>query len=274
MTTIKMSNRSPLEGKPGRPLPFSWAVGRSRRFGCSPHRRDIGLAPSSCRLPLKGGVVRKSRFSALRSRNGLGRLGPAGRMRGGGGPRRQGGIVLAVSLILLLVLTLVAVIAMRGATLDLKIVKNTVDRNYAFEVSEGSRQLANTALDQHTHYRDWSSFSMPAGLAPVNSSSILFNDTANLGDLSAGNVDMEYRVDSAGGTDYDDATDLRADIFVTRVDSRIATGAGAAIGEGYAGLGQGAAAGGGLIFFDLRSVGMGVNNASATTGTQYRHVIR
>ena len=220
--------------------------------------------------------MRKSRFSSLRLRNGLGPAGPgaataaaAGRMRGGGGgPRRQGGIVLAVSLILLLVLTLVAVIAMRGATLDLKIVKNTVDRNYAFEVSEGSRQLANTALDQHTHYRNWTSFTMPPGLVPVNSSSVLFNDTANLGDLSAGNVDLEYRVGSVG------ASDLRADIFVTRVDSRIATGAGAAIGEGYAGLGQGAAAGGGLIFFDLRSVGMGANNAAATTGTQYRHVIR
>ena len=36
---------------------FSWAVGRSRRFSCSPHRRDLGLAPSSCRLPLKGGVI-------------------------------------------------------------------------------------------------------------------------------------------------------------------------------------------------------------------------
>jgi len=28
----------------------------------TPHRRDIGLAPSSCRLPLKGGVVR-TRFA-------------------------------------------------------------------------------------------------------------------------------------------------------------------------------------------------------------------
>ena len=46
-----------------RPLPFSWAVGRRRRFRCSPHRRDIGLAPSSCRLPLKGGVMRMIRHS-------------------------------------------------------------------------------------------------------------------------------------------------------------------------------------------------------------------
>ncbi|MDD9819187.1 MAG: hypothetical protein OXU61_13820, partial [Gammaproteobacteria bacterium] len=34
-----------------------WAVGRWRRFRRSPHRRDFGLAPSSCRLPLKGGVM-------------------------------------------------------------------------------------------------------------------------------------------------------------------------------------------------------------------------
>ncbi|MDD9819031.1 MAG: hypothetical protein OXU61_12990, partial [Gammaproteobacteria bacterium] len=42
--------------------------------------RDIGLAPSSCRLPLKGGVMRESgnpwrirgsRFSSSRLRNGL-----------------------------------------------------------------------------------------------------------------------------------------------------------------------------------------------------------
>jgi len=40
-------------------LRFSLGVGRSRRLRCSPHRRDFGLAPSSCRLPLKGGVMRE-----------------------------------------------------------------------------------------------------------------------------------------------------------------------------------------------------------------------
>ena len=68
------SHHSPLEGESQqpsrqapaaavggmRPLRFSWAVGCSRRFRCSPHRRDIGLAPSSCRLPLKGGVMHRN----------------------------------------------------------------------------------------------------------------------------------------------------------------------------------------------------------------------
>ncbi|MDD9817705.1 MAG: hypothetical protein OXU61_06175, partial [Gammaproteobacteria bacterium] len=49
------SHHSPLEGEPIRPLRLPWTVGRWRRFSCSPHRRDLGLAPSSCRLPLKGG---------------------------------------------------------------------------------------------------------------------------------------------------------------------------------------------------------------------------
>jgi len=40
-----------------RPLRFSWTAGRSRRLRRSPHRRDFGLAPSSCLLPLKGGVA-------------------------------------------------------------------------------------------------------------------------------------------------------------------------------------------------------------------------
>ena len=35
-----------------RRLRFSWAVGRRRHFRCSPHRRDVGLTPSSCRLRL------------------------------------------------------------------------------------------------------------------------------------------------------------------------------------------------------------------------------
>jgi len=69
------SHHSPLEGESRQPsrqarllrwghaaprhLRFSWTVGRSRSLRCSPHRRDFGLAPSSCRLPLKGGVMRK-----------------------------------------------------------------------------------------------------------------------------------------------------------------------------------------------------------------------
>ena len=79
------SHHSPLEGESQqpsrqaqaaavggiRPLRLPWMVGCSRRVSCSPHRRDIGLAPSSCRLPLKGGVVRENCFSSLRLRNGL-----------------------------------------------------------------------------------------------------------------------------------------------------------------------------------------------------------
>ena len=80
------SHHSPLEGESQQPsrqataaavggrrhLRLSWAVGCSRRFRCSPHRRDFGLAPSSCRLPLKGGV--------MRGNGGLGFIGwmPAG----------------------------------------------------------------------------------------------------------------------------------------------------------------------------------------------------
>jgi len=88
------SHHSPLEGESRqtsrqarlprwghaapRPLRFSWAAGRGRRFRCSPHRRDFGLAPSSCRLPLKGGVMRTSRCSSLRLRNGWGAFGIGG----------------------------------------------------------------------------------------------------------------------------------------------------------------------------------------------------
>ncbi|MDD9817423.1 MAG: hypothetical protein OXU61_04725, partial [Gammaproteobacteria bacterium] len=55
------SHHSPLEGESRqpsrqapaaavggrRPLRLPWTVGRWRRFRCSPHRRDFGLAPSS-----------------------------------------------------------------------------------------------------------------------------------------------------------------------------------------------------------------------------------
>jgi len=78
--------RRPYTGGGGgmRPLRFSWAAGRSRRFGRSPHRRDFGLAPSSYRLPLKGGVMRRN--SLCKNPEGIQRIQPSRHSRAGGNP--------------------------------------------------------------------------------------------------------------------------------------------------------------------------------------------
>ena len=73
--------------------------------------------------------------ASLRSRNGL-----AGRAR-------QGGVVLVVSLILLMVVTLIAVSSMRGTMLEEKMAGNSLDRNVAFQSTESAIREAEGAIE-------------------------------------------------------------------------------------------------------------------------------
>ncbi|MDH3305864.1 MAG: PilX N-terminal domain-containing pilus assembly protein [Gammaproteobacteria bacterium] len=61
--------------------------------------------------------------------------------------RRQRGVVLIVSLILLLVVTLLAVSSMQGTALEEKMAGNTRDRNLAFQTTESAIREAETYIE-------------------------------------------------------------------------------------------------------------------------------
>ncbi len=63
------------------------------------------------------------------------------------GRHRQTGAVLAVSLILLLVVTLIAVSSMQGTMLEEKMAGNTLDRNLAFQSAESAAREAENAVE-------------------------------------------------------------------------------------------------------------------------------
>lgn len=61
--------------------------------------------------------------------------------------RRQRGVVLIVSLIMLLVVTLLAVSSMQGTALEEKMAGNTRDRNLAFQTTESAVREAETYIE-------------------------------------------------------------------------------------------------------------------------------
>lgn len=64
-----------------------------------------------------------------------------------GARSRQRGVVLAVSLILLLVVTIIAVSSMQGTMLEEKMVGNALDRNLAFQATESAVREAEISIE-------------------------------------------------------------------------------------------------------------------------------
>ena len=64
-----------------------------------------------------------------------------------GNRKRQSGVVMAVSLILLLVITLIAVSSIRGTMLEEKMAGNSLDRNLAFQSTESAIREAEISIE-------------------------------------------------------------------------------------------------------------------------------
>lgn len=91
-----------------------------------------------------------------------------------GQPSHQKGAVLAVSLLLLLVLTLLGVSSMQGTMLEEKMAGNAKDRNLAFQTSESGLRDAEDFIEQLVSLGN---FDGTAGLFGVGDSEPDYSDT-------------------------------------------------------------------------------------------------
>ncbi len=220
------------------------------------------------------------------------------------GYRGTNGYALVTALMFLLILTGVAITALRSTGLELRMSSNYAIRTEAFEASEGPRLLLLPILEAHAFSRGWPKttpsdasfggsiepnlfdYTIPAEMSITKVSgkprdwyvsnsekdaapSFLFNPMApaNLA------VDASYARDitPSGSATFRTASTLS--VYKLRTD--INPGSGAAMVSGYEGVGKATAAAGANVFFYVQSNGTDPSTESSyLTGSSYRHVIR
>ena len=198
---------------------------------------------------------------------------------------RQRGIALVITLVLLLVMTMIAVVAMRTTTVDLKMTTNTVLLRRAFQNSEGARTAIGQVLSAHMYNGGWPPtlggvahgvYDIPADVFPVVWTD--HYDTNENGTLAQvgpptflRNPDIRFKHD-LNNDDVVDTNDMFANIWVTFLQTRICAGCSAQIGAGS--TGAGASNGNALTFLDVRSRGAAPGNAQLITGAEFRALVR
>lgn len=194
----------------------------------------------------------------------------------------QQGFVLVTAAIFLVILTLVAVTAMRGTSLELRMSGNEVSRMEVFDASETPRVLISELLDVHTFNRGWPvsmggdvpnslfDYDVPSALAIRDKNADNLPDGFYLGNAEAKYSPAGLTTDVVYSGSYSvtgQSTFVqKAGVGVYKLRTAIAPGAGAAMVAGYEGTGKGAAAAGGNIFYQVMS--QGVDSAAAWNETK------
>jgi len=181
--------------------------------------------------------------------------------------KTQAGSVLAVSLLILLVLTLIAVTAMDGSSLGYKMSMNSIYHEEAFNNSESARTAVTGAVVQYLDGgEDWASVNMPDGLSvDSNGGQISANNGASENIYNNASLQKDFSYSKAG---------ITADIYVLKGPTSPNTaGAGSAQLTGYSGGGIGAGGAGGVYkYYEMRSNGTSKSNAKSWTAVEFRHV--
>lgn len=217
-------------------------------------------------------------------------------------PRPAPGFALITAMIFLVLLTLVALVALRGSGLEAIVSGNSGQRNEAFESSEAARITIGDVIDAHVYNRGWptsvtvgaatgevlpSEFgSLPAGLTLTSlgkwySDNTEDDTTTTPRPYPAGftpdNLAPDAVYSVSVGTTAAPAV-VYANLSVYKLRRDIASGAGAAMSQGYEGLGRAAAGGGGNLFLYVKSSGRDLKGSTSTsnydTSADFRYVIR
>jgi hypothetical protein len=198
---------------------------------------------------------------------------------------QQRGIALVITLVLLLVMTMIAVVAMRTTTVDLKMTTNIVLSKRAFQNSEGARTAIGQVLSSHMFHRGWpptlggvgqSDYDIPPDVFPVVWTAHF--DTNENGQLDGvgpptftRNPDIRFKHD-LNNDNVVDTNDMFANIWVTYLRTRICAGCSAQVAAGTTGAGT--SNGNALTFLDVRSRGAAPGNAQLVTGAEFRALVR
>ncbi|MCX7514769.1 PilX N-terminal domain-containing pilus assembly protein [Frateuria hangzhouensis] len=215
----------------------------------------------------------------------------------------QRGIALFVGLVFLVVLSLVAVIAMRGTLMEMRLVTNVARHQQAFETSETLRAVPIALFDEHVFQRGWPEqlggtlpdddfdFGLTDDMLTVVKDGLQTNCSSEV-DLFYGNLEpacggmaAENRYDTTSWhpdavlsmcdvTSSSCSRNVSATVSIVPDGTVLAEGSGGAQAAGYRGIGGGAAAGGGSMYFEVMSVGTVPGDGRAVTMAQYRQSIR
>lgn len=199
----------------------------------------------------------------------------------------QQGFALIVALILLLVMTMVAVVAMRSTTLDLKMTSNTAQNRRAFQASEGVRMMIGPLLDSMTYYQgQWPEALVEGGVPDEDAAVPNLADFADfisvvdddpdaspyrqpysLADLADPDNDRHDTPDMQFFSDTDedgvvDAEDIAADVWITKIGEKPDSGKilGQDTNLNY-------------IIYQIRAVGRSAGNARVETTTDFRALL-
>ena len=190
---------------------------------------------------------------------------------------RPQGLALVVALVLLLVMTMIAVIAMRTTTLDLKMTTNTALSRRAFEASESIRVLVGPLIFSMADTKGWpvalGGTEANSGFPPLDPHITLVNPTVApsnpnnadlVADLDTGGSarlaapDIRYQPD-LNGNGVIDPEDIHVDIWITKT--------GTVTGSPRTGGGTGTVS---FEMYEVRSQSRGAGNAAIKTGSTFR----
>lgn len=205
---------------------------------------------------------------------------------------RPRGQALLTAIIFLVLLSLVALAAIRSTGLEVKSGSNHARRAAAFEAAETARTVIGPLIDNLCAEGGWPA--QLGGVVPDSQFATAIPAGITLADHDrvGGPDDWCQDADSDGSFDparmtsdarYDRelratlGVEVHGEVAVRRLNSAPIAGAGQAQAGGYGGSGTAMAAGGGQIFFYLRSQGReraeGAEAGSSTSAT-YRYVIQ
>lgn len=222
-------------------------------------------------------------------------------------PIGQRGSTLFVGLMFLLVLSLVAIVSMRGTTLELKMATNQSQHQTAFELAESMRLMTGAIVSQNTLNRGMQNFSgsaqnwanisgsgpvggQPGGGTACSSSSmsaslqLYQNESASsysttwhtIPGLFKGNVPSGTAANIAGNpnkllANCSTAPGGSAWANIYAIGTRQNSGTGSAQNESATGVGAGG--GGASRWFEIRSQGQIGDGAGVVTAAEYRQPI-